>query len=202
MLLCTCNWSVACKSPVITQLYQKQVAFLLLNYTAWRERESVCVCKPALNSVMWCMTNEEYEVIHVLMLTLVERKIHMECLQVLLNHVVAGDLTSTAIKAVLGEAGGSTIVPTLLGSDLFVSTVDEGLYVQSRGLEAPGALVVTPDIPTCVGPVHVIDKVLLPADADDMIVMFSGEPAAEEVCCDVPSLLLPFAALWQWCRRW
>lgn len=102
-----------------------------------------------------------------------------ELAAVLLNHVVPGDLTSTAIKAVLGEAGGSTIVPTLLGSDLFVSTVDEGLYVQSRGLEAPGALVVTPDIPTCVGPVHVIDKVLFPADADDMIVMFSGEPAAE-----------------------
>lgn len=89
-----------------------------------------------------------------------------------------GDLTSAAIKAVLGEDGGSTIVSTLLGSDLYVTTVDDGLYVQSRGLAAPGALVVAADISSCVGPVHVINKVLLPADAEAMTVIFAGEPAA------------------------
>lgn len=100
-----------------------------------------------------------------------------------------GDLTSAAIKAVLGEDGGSTIVSTLLGSDLYVTTVDDGLYVQSRGLAAPGALVVAADISSCVGPVHVINKVLLPADAEAMTVIFAGEPAAapqpgagDEVC--------------------
>lgn len=100
-----------------------------------------------------------------------------------------GELTSSAIKAVLGEDGGSTIVPTLLGSDLYVTTVDDGLYVQSRGLAAPGALVVASDTITCVGPVHVIDQVLLPADAKAMTVIFASEPAAapqaeagDEVC--------------------
>lgn len=134
-------------------------------------------------------------------MTLVAAKhVYMECVQVLLNHVVAGDFTATAIEALLGEAGGSTIVPTLLGSDLVVSTVDEGLYVQSLGLDAPGALVVTPDILTCVGPVHVINSVLLPADADDMIAIFSDEPGTEEVCYYASYWSYPFASALQWCR--
>lgn len=87
-------------------------------------------------------------------------------MQVLLNHVVPGDLTAAAITTALGEGGGSTEVKTLSGGMLFVTTTDAGLYVQSAGLEAPGALVVTPDVVTCPGPVHVIDTVLLPQFPD------------------------------------
>lgn len=100
--------------------------------------------------------------------------------EVILNHVVPGDLTSATIKTMLGEAGGSAIVQTLVGSDLYVTTVDDGLYVQSRGIEAPGALVVVADTVTCVGPVHVIDAVLLPTDLDGMNVVFDSEVADDE----------------------
>ena len=102
----------------------------------------------------------------------------MDVLQVILNHVVPGDLTSTAIKALLGEAGGSTIVQTLFGSDLHVTTVGDGLYVQSRGIDEPGALVIAADTVTCVGPVHVIDEVLLPQDLDGMTFIFASEAAS------------------------
>lgn len=98
-------------------------------------------------------------------------------LQVVLNHIVPGELTSTAIKAVLGEDGGSTIVLSLLGSYLYVTTVDDGLYVQSRGLAAPGALIVAADVITCVGPVHLIDNVLLPAEPQAMAAIFFDETA-------------------------
>lgn len=87
-------------------------------------------------------------------------------MQVLLNHAVPGDLTASAITDMLGTAGGSVVVKTLLESDVFVTTTDSGLSIQSRGLDAPGALVVTPDVITCAGPVHVIDTVLLPALPD------------------------------------
>lgn len=114
--------------------------------------------------------------------------------QVILNHIVPGALTSTAIKALLGEAGGSTMVQTLLGSDLYVTTVGDGLYVQSRGILAPGALVVVADTPTCVGPVHVIDSVLLPTDLDGMTVIFESEPADNKTAVpplEVPSMMAP-----------
>lgn len=95
----------------------------------------------------------------------------------MLNHAVPGDLTAAAITDLLGSSGGSVVVKTLLKSDVFVTTTDSGLSIQSRGLEAPGALVVTEDVITCVGPVHVIDKVLLPADAAGATVTFANEPA-------------------------
>ena len=63
---------------------------------------------------------------------------------------------------------------TLAGSDLFVTTGDDGtsLFLQSRGLEAPGATVLIPDVPTCAGVVHVIDLVLLPTLPDGSQVIF------------------------------
>eukprot|EP00892_Ulva_mutabilis_P008310 jgi/Ulvmu1/5851/UM025_0111.1 len=85
---------------------------------------------------------------------------------VLLNHVVPGDLTAATILEAVGEGGGSTLVKSVGGGELFVSTVGDALYVQSGGLEAPGALVATQDVITCAGPVHVIDAVLLPTLPD------------------------------------
>lgn len=81
----------------------------------------------------------------------------------------------------LGTAGGSVVVKTLLESDVYVSTTDSGLTIQSRGLEAPGALVVTADVMTCAGPVHVIDTVLLAALPDGSgTTKFATESGGEE----------------------
>lgn len=92
--------------------------------------------------------------------------------QVLLNHMVAGELSSAAILEALGDAGGSAIVPTLAGSELLVTTSGGGLFLQSRGLEGPGAEVTAADVSTCAGVVHVIDTVLLPTQVDGTEVPF------------------------------
>lgn len=133
----------------------------------------------------------------------------MSVIQVLLNHVVPGEFTAAAIRELLGTSGGSVVVKTLLQSDVYVTATDSGLRIQSRGLEAPGALVVTEDVNTCVGPVHVVDQVLLPADAAGATISFVNEPAvppkmeseaagpeaagpkgvAEMVCCLLKRLL-------------
>eukprot|EP00892_Ulva_mutabilis_P008313 jgi/Ulvmu1/5854/UM025_0116.1 len=84
----------------------------------------------------------------------------------LLNHVVSGDLTAAAILQLVNEGGGSAQVVTLSGGPLLFTVTGGALYVQSAGLEAPGALVVTPDVITCAGPAHVVDAVLLPALPD------------------------------------
>lgn len=101
------------------------------------------------------------------------------CLQVLLNHAVPGDLTADNITTMLGAGGGSIVVQSLLKSDLFITTTDDGLTLQSRGLEAPGALVVTRDAMSCLGPVHVIDTVLLPTFADGSLAEFDMEEEVE-----------------------
>lgn len=93
-------------------------------------------------------------------------------MQVLLNHIVSQELTAEAIISLLGESGGSVVVPSLLGEDLFVTTDGSGIFVQSRGLEAPGATVTVPDQITCAGPVHVVDAVLLPQMPDGTVVEF------------------------------
>lgn len=95
---------------------------------------------------------------------------------VLLNHIVPAELTAAAIIEALGEGGGSIVVQSLLDSDLFVTTVGDDLYLQSRGLDAPGAEVVVTNVETCAGIVHVIDDVLLPAKADGSEVMFDMMP--------------------------
>lgn len=95
-------------------------------------------------------------------------------MQILLNHIVASELTAEAIITLLGENGGSVTVNTLLGSELFVSTDGIDIFVQSAGLEAPGATVTIPDQITCVGPIHVVDTVLLPAMPDGSVVEFGA----------------------------
>lgn len=83
-------------------------------------------------------------------------------MQVLLNHVVYGDLTLGAIHTAIVEGFGSAELKTLSGGTLFVSTTDGGLHIQSRGINAPGARVITANTITCPGPVHGINTVLLP----------------------------------------
>lgn len=108
---------------------------------------------------------------------------------VLLNHVVAQELTSEAIISLLGENGGSVVVTSVLGSELFVSTDGTSIFVQSPGLEAPGATVTIPDQITCAGPVHVIDTVLLPTMPDGTVVAFADAtaPVAEAPLVDEPA---------------
>lgn len=94
--------------------------------------------------------------------------------------MVVGNLTAATITEKLGSAGGSIIVKTLLDQEVSVTSTDSGLNIQSRGLEAPGALVLTADVTTCVGPVHVINAVLLPALPDGTFVDFGTEEVSEE----------------------
>eukprot|EP00892_Ulva_mutabilis_P001136 jgi/Ulvmu1/11022/UM007_0202.1 len=70
------------------------------------------------------------------------------------------------------ENDGSISVFSLLGSELFVTTDGTDIFVQSAGIEAPGATVTSPDQTTCVGPVHVIDTVLLPETLDGTVIPF------------------------------
>lgn len=83
-------------------------------------------------------------------------------MQVMMNHLVPGDLTAAAITDKLGAAGGSIIVQTLLDQEVYVTTTESGLTIQSWGLEGPAALVLTADAMSCVGPIHVVDALLLP----------------------------------------
>lgn len=95
-------------------------------------------------------------------------------MQVLENHFVAGELSSAAIIDAVGASGGSIIVQTLFGSELFVTTQGASLLVQSRGIAAPGATVVVPDVATCAGVVHVIDELLVAAGPGGATFAFGG----------------------------
>lgn len=104
-------------------------------------------------------------------------------MQVLLNHVVVGPLTADTIgTAIAGEDDGAVAITTLLGGELLVTASGTDIFVQSEGLESPGASVVIPDVITCVGPVHVIDTVLLAA-----------APAAPAPA-PIPEMMLPAEA--------
>ena len=108
-------------------------------------------------------------------------------LQVLLNHIVAGELSAADIIAAVGEGGGSIIVESLLGSELFVTTVDDDLFVQSRGLMPLGANVAIADVTTCAGVVHVIDQVLLPTFVDGTMTSFEIAPGMAPDQAPVPA---------------
>lgn len=111
----------------------------------------------------------------------------------LLNHIVSGELTAEAILALVGEGGGSTEATTVGGGTLFVTTQGENLYVQSAGLEVPGALVTVADVVTCSGPVHVVNTVLLPSFPNGtMVELGEGPTMAPEGAMD-PSQARDFA---------
>ena len=82
-------------------------------------------------------------------------------MQILLNHVVLGDLTSAAIaEAIAASSTGTTTVSSLV-ADLDV-TEDGDIMVTPAG-SSVAATVVVADVETCVGTVHVIDRVLVPS---------------------------------------
>lgn len=104
-------------------------------------------------------------------------------LQVLFNHVVASYLPSTAVVAALKAASPAPVeLESLLGAALEVTTDSESIFVTPAGTDVM-AKVVTVDVETCAGVVHVIDKVLVPAPlaaeddeaADDGFAAFPDE---------------------------
>lgn len=116
-----------------------------------------------------------------------------------LNHIISGELSAADITDAVGTGGGSIVVQTFAGSDLQVTTGDGGaVFVQSRGLEAPGALVTATDVPTCGGVVHVIDAVLLPTQLDGSEVAF----LTDGMLPSTGPMLAPDMAPGIWCRTW
>ena len=90
-----------------------------------------------------------------------------KCLQVLPNHVVLGARTAFSLEKEV----------TLLGEELRVTVSEGQLFVQSSGIEAPGAEIVATDIATCSGILHVVDTVLSPTPADG----FDGGSMGDEM---------------------
>ncbi|MGI9628956.1 MAG: fasciclin domain-containing protein [Longimicrobiales bacterium] len=81
--------------------------------------------------------------------------------EILLYHVVDGDLASTDVAA-------ATLIPTLNGQAM---TVDG-----TSGLTVDGAAIVTADIAASNGTIHVIDAVILPS-TDDIVDIAVGDAA-------------------------
>ncbi|PRY93580.1 putative surface protein with fasciclin (FAS1) repeats [Hasllibacter halocynthiae] len=74
--------------------------------------------------------------------------------KILTMHVVPGTVMS-------GDLSDGMTATSVEGTDLAISSTDSGFAVN-------GANIVTPDIETSNGVIHVIDAVILPEDMDDM----------------------------------
>ena len=98
----------------------------------------------------------------------------------LANHVVPSEADSDAIKGAIADSGSGTATFDTLGGGSLEATEDgEDLVVSPAGSDVM-AMVVTPDVETCAGVVHVVDMVLVPAgDAADAP---AASPEAAEAC--------------------
>ena len=92
-------------------------------------------------------------------------------MQLLVNHVAEGHYPSATVLAALEgenlESPGASVT-TLLDETLTVrqdGMCPAGIYVNAAGQEVPGAKVITADIETCAGVIHIIDKVLVAGGA-------------------------------------
>lgn len=86
-------------------------------------------------------------------------------MQVLMNHVVAGDLSAASVTEAISTADPDPAeLETLLGAMLEASLVDGGVVVTPAGTETMAEVTET-DVATCAGTVHVVDTVLVPAEA-------------------------------------
>ena len=81
-------------------------------------------------------------------------------LQVLLNHVVAQELSAVDLNV---RAAETVSVRTLDGEEQIINTPGAGIFIQSSGLAPPGSLIITPDVEICAGIIHIVNKVLLTA---------------------------------------
>ena len=87
-------------------------------------------------------------------------------MQVLVNHVLFAEESSADLAAQVAAAAPAPVVKSTVGGGSISLTADAtgALLVGLTGAPAPLARVVTPDIDTCAGTVHIIDAVMLPAN--------------------------------------
>lgn len=104
-------------------------------------------------------TNEAFEAIA----SVIDGLSPQEVVAVLGNHIVGKELDSAAITAAIADAAPNAAeVETLLGTTLEATLEGEDVMVSPAGTEIV-AKVVTVDVQTCAGVVHVVDMVLVPA---------------------------------------
>lgn len=77
---------------------------------------------------------------------------------VLLYHVVAGELDYDAVEAALIDGDGTVVLPTLQGSSITVTLEDDGIFINGS------SEVVTTDVFARNGVIHAIDAVLVPSE--------------------------------------
>jgi len=81
---------------------------------------------------------------------------------ILTYHVVAGNLGEKAILAAIKKGGGKAVLTTVAGGKLTATIVKDKVVVTDEN--GGKATVVTTDLTASNGIIHVIDRVLLPAD--------------------------------------
>lgn len=105
---------------------------------------------------LFAPNNEAFEALLLALSTDIEGLLAREDLvQILLYHVVAGDVFSSDLLELLAE--GDVVVETLAGTDLVISLDGETILV--NGIE-----VILADVKTANGVIHVLEGVLLPLD--------------------------------------
>lgn len=113
--------------------------------------------------------------------TVVDSLTPAQVLGVLSNHVVPSKLDAAAVTAAIEDASPNPAEVTTLGGTTLEATSDgEGIIVVPKNTEIM-AMVVTVDVETCAGVVHVIDKVLVPtatSEAKEADEETGAEPAA------------------------
>merc|ERR1712137_26342 len=88
-----------------------------------------------------------------------------DLVNLLLEHVSSEYLPSDVIFTTLASAE-SVAVPTLTGSELTATEEDSAIFVAAADQEQP-AMVITADIETCSGVIHIIDSLLLAGDSTE-----------------------------------
>lgn len=86
---------------------------------------------------------------------------------ILLYHVVEGEITAADLTAQAEANNGTTTVTTLQGSMINVNVTEDGVFLNGNPLtDAQGVAVTATDIQASNGVIHVIDFVLLPPSED------------------------------------
>ena len=91
---------------------------------------------------------------------------HHPFLQALPNHVFFSDYTEGALLDLFDYYGPYLEIESLSENRLRFSLLDEGIFLQSEGIDEPGAEIVQANLFGCGGVVHIIDRVLLPVRLD------------------------------------
>jgi len=90
-------------------------------------------------------------------------------LQVLPNHALFGDYTEAYLFDILDLDYPYIDLEMVSQRMVRFSIVGEAIFIQSEGIAKPGAEIIQTDLLGCGGPVHIIDRVLLPAIIDGTV---------------------------------